>query len=213
MRRRVVCLLVAVVSFAISSALAGFLPNVALGKPVTLNPPEGFGLPLEDQPGLAGAASVTDGTFVGNGQNWRYPGGDWWSGTVSWYGTDNSIDVNLEGLFSISRFVVEADNNDWYLVQYHDTSGQWQPAWYVPPSCCWGSATRDSGQLDPITGDALRISGISWDYWYSVSELQAFGEPMSAPAPEPGSLLLLGTGLLAVARGLRRKPASAGPQT
>lgn len=174
--------------------------NVALNKPVTLvgvfgNSTAGTPTVWPDFPPGA-ASTVTDGLFVADQNHWQ-------DGTVWWHEYDTTglrhIDINLQGLFLITGAIVQADNNDAYLLEYEDTSNTWHTLWNVPVSCCWGMATRPNRAdntevfpLPPVTAKEVRISGIeAVDRYYAVSEVQVFGTAV----PEPASLVLVGAGI------------------
>lgn len=205
MRKNLIALMFGILLLGLTSAAvkAAELTNVAINKPVTLNGVFYYG----GWPGAyAGSKeTVVDGQFMSQSHEWDM-------GTVYWnyyYGPDQSIDVDLNGVFKINSFIVQADDNDQYLLYYKNlNTNQWDLAWDIPAVGGWGMQTRpdksDNSQQyvlpSEIMTNALRIKGGQTDQWYSVSELQAFG----APVPEPSSVLL---GLMSLGGllGLRRK--------
>jgi hypothetical protein len=180
--------------------------NVALNKPVTLNGTfftGGWGSGL-----TVPASTIVDGVFFPQMHQWDQ-GPVWWDGGVG--GGGQSITIDLLGLFTIESLIVQADNNDAYdLFYYLDSGGTWQPLWNVPSIIPqYGMQTRPNPSDNtaryilpsPIVTSALRSEGVFvQDPYYSISEIQAFGEPI----PEPGTMLLLGAGLIGLA-GLRRR--------
>ncbi len=125
-------------------------------------------------------------------------GTHWSTQSVAWLGLRPSIEIDLHGVTKISSLSIQADSNDAYQVDYWDkSSNSWQHAWtvakvkdkahnYVP-----GLVLRESGSDLNIVSDKLKISALSGDGMYSVSEIQAKG----SPTPLPSALLLLGSGL------------------
>ena len=166
--------------------------NVLLGKPVSLVGAFGtgsgyLGTPL---PPLPPASMVTDGIFQGG----YWTNGVWWDEGHS--GTHNYVQIDLQGTYTISSFSAMVDNNDPYLLEYKDTSGNWQTAWNIPEVCCFGLTLRSTTLPAPITATELRLSGIfvntpGHDMAFSVSEIQA-----AVPEPETWVMMLLGSGLV-----------------
>jgi hypothetical protein len=91
-----------------------------------------------------------------------------------------------EGRYTLDGAIVQADNNDAYLLSYRDPdTGNWLPLWTVPPAYSFGMATRP-GPLDAtkrqvlpriVTTDAVRLEAEFGDGMYSVAEIQLFGVP------------------------------------
>jgi PEP-CTERM motif len=173
--------------------------NIALDKPVTV---------------VAGAAQITnsgtslsvidDGIFVPESTNF----GNSVSQSIQWTTTDGQpangsnvptiLEIDLGGFFEISGAIMQADDNDTYLLQYHDTSNDtWLTLWTVPAiSSGNGFRTRpDADQttfqaLGPVITDAVRVSAISGDAGLGVSEIQLNGSAV----PEPSSIALVALG-------------------
>ena len=91
-----------------------------------------------------------------------------------------------DGTYTLREAIVQADNNDAYLLSYRDLkTGDWQPLWTVPPAYSFGMATRPdplddaSRQTLPkiVTTNAVRLEAEFGDGMSSVSEIQLFGEP------------------------------------
>ena len=180
--------------------------NVALNRPVEVIDPDGE---LGNGGGWVGdsltpAASLTDGVHLAEGNGWN-------SGTLFW--TDANANgsfaarVQLDGLYTISRITLQADNNDAYLVRYQDAAGAWHDLTDVGAACCWGMVSRDVA-VAPVVASAFEIVAHDGDRYYALSEFQAFG--ISA-VPEPHSWALLALGCAALAGRQRRWRAATSP--
>jgi hypothetical protein len=165
--------------------------NVALGKSVTLAGSYGGDQGSWGDFTLAETQSLTDGIFHPENTQWN-------NGSIFWNSLQNSIEIDLAGVFSIGGFSAQADDNDTYRIEYKLGGGDWSAVWDIPAPGGWG-LTTSSTLVSPILADALRFSATGGDNFYSVSEIQAFG----APVPVPGALWLMGSGLLGLL-GLRR---------
>ena len=187
--------------------------NVAEGTSVSLNGGAfftggwGAGLTVE-------AGTVVDGIFFPRSTQWDQ-GAVWWDSTD---GADRYLTIDLGGIFSIESFVVQADDNDAYILSYRDMiSNEWVTAWDIPnfdfigDENAWGMQTRPDPFDDfaryvlpqNIITDALRFEGAldnTADRYFSVSEIQAYGQPV----PEPATIALLGLGIAGLA-GYRKK--------
>ncbi len=183
-----------------SAVLAGLLvttnaladSNIALNKPVTLNG-GGWNIGGWGDGILAPAGTVNDGVFKPEGHRWDID-------TVWWDANFNSgaqIEIDLGGPFSIAAFIMQADNNDAYRVEYSLVGSGWSTAWEVPISCCGGVSTRSITLDSAIDADILLITAYGGEALYSVSEFQAFGQPV--PEPETYALMLAGLGLVGLA--------------
>jgi hypothetical protein len=106
--------------------------------------------------------------------------------------------INLDQTFTFNRFVVQADDNDTYRLEFWDGAA-WQTAWDIPAVPSFGLRTRDSGLVGEITTNALRFTATGGDNYYGVSEIQAF----SVPEPATWTLMISGFGLAGAA--LRRR--------
>ena len=199
-------------SLAACAAVADTLENVALGRPVTAS-------------GIIGSApsslaTVTDGVFLPAWTQWQ-------SGTVWWSGRGSELVIDLGRSVDVVSVVVQADDNDAYLLEHLDPqTGQWARTWSVPNFHIFngvdfmGMQTRpnpyDTGAVfslpAPVQTDRLRIlADTSGDGSFSVSEVQAFAwVPSPCPTDFDGNrvvdsadvaLLLLDYGPCAVCAG------------
>ena len=100
--------------------------NVALGKPVTLVNPAEFGTGSGYFGGgnggfaLPSPAIVTDGIF----QAGYWATGIWWDEQNS--GAHSFVQVDLQGLYTLTGLAVMADQNDSYLLEVRNAQGLWQ---------------------------------------------------------------------------------------
>jgi hypothetical protein len=185
----------------------GHAGNIALGKPVSLIGEFGTGSGYLDPnhlPPLPPASIVTDGVFQGG----YWTNGVWWD--EGYTGVHNFVAIDLLGEYKLRRLSAMVDNNDRYLLEYRDPSGNWASAWEIPDVAGFGLMRRTTTLSAPITATALRLSAFApihsgMDTAYSVSEIQAFGTPLSPSVPEPSSVLLFGIGLVGLYIGLRRR--------
>jgi hypothetical protein len=149
---------------------------------------------------LSDPLTPIDGVFAPETQQWNN-GSFWWDQDPSVNASQVSYTMNLDGLFTVDRFVVQSDDNDALSIEYWNGSS-FQQAWTVPLAGSFGLVTRDSGVIAPITTNALRITGaLPSDGYYAVSEFQAFGQA-AAPEPAAWALMIVGFGVMGVA--LRR---------
>ena len=148
--------------------------------------PWGPGSSLGSQP------SIVDDVFLAETTQWN--SGSWWWDEDPSVNDDPVVTIiQLDQLYTIESFVVQADNNDTYRLEYWDGAA-WQLAWDVPAIAGFGLMTRVSGLLSPFSTDQLRFTATAGDNYYSVSEIQAFSA--ATAVPEPASMLLLGSGLI-----------------
>lgn len=205
MCRKTILSSVVVALAGISSALV----NVAGGKPVTLNGTFGE---LRDgaawsQTPLADASSIVDGVFLPEQTDWN-DGSVWWDNTVQ-ASMFNSIVIDFLGTYHIDYITIQADNNDYYGIEYLAADDSWVTLGAFTNVSGYGLITR--GPIDlagsglDFTGKAIRIStlGNGFDDGYvSISEFQALGES-AVPGPAAAIPAVLGLGVTALRR--RRK--------
>lgn len=182
--------------------------SITLGKSVTLNGIYGTLRPSSGwDPSLpvASAASLVDGVFNPAAQVWQVDS-VWWDATQPG-SENNSIEIDLMSNYVIDSFIVQADDNDAYRIEYLDAANNWLTAYDIPIIGGFGLQTRpnpaDNTEVftlgSPVITNRLRFTAVSGDGFYSVSEIQAFG---ASVIPEPSMLaiwsLLGGLGMVAV---------------
>ena len=178
--------------------------NIALNKPVFVvdgaaqitNPSTSLSV-IDNGAFLPESTAFFSSTAIANAVEWTTTDGNpAGSGNVP-----TTLEIDLGGFFSISGAIMQADNNDSYLLQYHDPStNNWLTLWNVPGVVGTGFTTRPNSDqttfqsLSPIVTDAVRISATSGDSALGVSELQLNGTAV----PEPSSATLILVGGLAI---------------
>jgi hypothetical protein len=132
--------------------------------------------------------ALVDGVFAPEMQQWNN-GSFWWdeTQTVSPF----NITIRLARSFTFSSLVIQADNNEDYLVDYWDGNA-WVNVFNAPAIAGFGLMTRTSGPLS-FTTDRFRLSARGGDQFYSISEFQAFG---AVPEPATWGFMILGFGLI-----------------
>jgi hypothetical protein len=156
---------------------------------------------------------VTDGIFTPEETAYWSPTGV--QNAVEWaeqYSGDSSVasglvlDINLGAEYNITGAIVQADDNDSYMLQYWDsTTNSWQLLYSVPAiSVGYGLRTRQT-TVGPVVTDLLQFSAVGGDSGDAVSEIQVEGTLVSTATPEPSNFFLLGSGLVGLAGMLCRR--------
>ena len=149
-------------------------------------------------PPLAAQFSMIDGSFRPEGTQWNN-GSWWWDQDPSVNGTyaePMGVRIDFNSAQAIDRFVVQADDNDSYQVDYWDGSA-WQGIYNTGFAGGGGLRTRDSGILGAISTTSLRVYATAGDNYYALSEIQAFAPSSQVPEPNAAALVALGLGLAA----------------
>lgn len=200
-------MIASVVGLLISTPTLADPINVLGGATVTLNGTYGVlrpGSPWNGSHPVADGSTLVDGTFLPAGTLWNN-GSVWWDQTVG-ASTSNNIVIDLGGFYDLIGFIVQADDNDSYLIEYWSGTS-WVSAWNIPIVGGWGLQTRpnllDNTEINElgssISTDQLRFTATGGDGYFSVTEIQAFS------IPEPGTLALIGIGLLGIAASRTRE--------
>lgn len=203
----------AVFSACLTVPVAAQAGNVMLGNTTLLSSTGIYGTLRPGSPWGPGStpalqSRVVDGVFAPENDQWN--NSSWWwdedlsvNPGIASYSRPMGVDIALNAAYTVDRFLIQADDNDTYRVEYWDGAA-WQLAWNVPVAGSFGLTTRDSGLLaTPITTDRFRLSATSGDLYYSISEFQAF----AAAVPEPGTSALVAIGLVGVGALARRRRA------
>ncbi|MCF8069027.1 MAG: PEP-CTERM sorting domain-containing protein [Desulfobacterales bacterium] len=191
------------------------------------------GFPTE-QIGNAGLGLLTDGIFPGEWSYWQsnqtVSFNQWGAGYDREYFT-----FDMGSLFIVDDINISVDNNDSYTIEYSIDNATWSDLTIADLSYGEVGSGMDtlssiSGNSEYVpeldfaqSGPAryLRIfvdgyQGVGptsvpdvGDGAYAIGEFQVFGEAYddgsAAPVPEPGTMLLFGTGLIGLAGIVRRK--------
>jgi len=193
-----------IAAFSITTTVyASSVTNVALGKSVSLEDGAFFTAGWGGGQ-TANSQTVVDGVFFPKNRQWDQ-GPVWWDDRD---GVANHVVIDLNGTFTLESFIIQADDNDAYLLEHWDSgSATWQTTWNVANynHTGWGMQTRPNvyNNLErhvlgsTVTTDALRFSGNlgNSDRLFSVSEIQAFGYAAPTPVPLPAAVWLFGSSL------------------
>jgi hypothetical protein len=129
--------------------------------------------------------SLVDGGFFDRSRQWD-EGAVWWAEGPEGGAMDRWIEIDLRGAYTIDSAIVQADDNDSYLLSYRDLeTGAWEELWTIPVAGGFGMQTRPNPSdgterqtlAHPVTTDTLRFEALEGDGLYSVSEIQVFGHP------------------------------------
>lgn len=153
----------------------------------------------------ADASTLTDGQFLPENQQWNVD-------TVFWSGQRGAdlLKIFLPAPALVTQLVLQADNNDSYLIRYRGTDNAWHDLSTVYSSGAWGMHATSVTLDAPVEATAFSIQGDGGDGHYAVSEFQVFDAPVDLPlpapqpVPEPASWAMLAAGLLPL---FRRRPA------
>jgi len=158
-------------------------------------------------------SDITDGTLIAEHTSYGSAAGEAveWGGASSGGlpGTNVALDINLGANYTITGAIVQADDNDSYLLQYwNESTNSWATLYNVPEvSVGFGLSTRpyytDTSSLTPgsyqsvgpIVTDQLQISAVAGDGGYAVSQVAVEGTLFTTAVPEPATYGLMAAGL------------------
>lgn len=113
----------------------------------------------------------------------------------------NTLNINFNGTTSGFGFFWGASDTAWVLTAYDSSHSPIES--FTLPITHFSNAGDFVGLLDPGIASAT-LAGIGSDYIF-VDNFEFNGGSSSTTVPEPGSLSLLGTGLLAIVGVVRRR--------
>jgi hypothetical protein len=176
------CSVIAASSAYADSNIIGNFTSIAVGQNGQL--PAGNGWIAGSLP--SSLFEPITGSFLPEQTQWN-AGSFWWDAND--YGA-SSWTITLDKIYKIDSFLVQADDNDTYQVQYWNGSS-WADAYDVPSVASYGLVTRPQFALaTPIMTDALRVVATGGDGYYALGQIEAFG--VAAPEPTTWAMMLVG---------------------
>lgn len=143
---------------------------------------------------------VVDGNFMPEGTQWNN-GSFWWDQDSSVNPVQEVVlTIYLTQSFNFEKFVMQADDNDGYYMEYWDGAA-WQLGWDFGTQPSFGLVTRPDA-LVSITTDTLRLRAYGGDNYFAISEFQGF---VNTGVPEPAAWALMLGGFGMVGGALRRR--------
>lgn len=133
--------------------------------------------------------------------------------TFQLYGADNGAPTNYT-TYTTTASAAESVTFNWAYTTYDCCGSEWDPAGYVLNGVYTQLSTNSDieGELDTSGTKTLNLlAGDKFGFYvYSPDSILGRGElavnmTSAAPTPEPGTLLLIGTGLLGAAGAVRRR--------
>lgn len=143
--------------------------------------------------------ALVDGAFQPEGTQWNN-GSYWWDQDPSVNQAEVFTTIKLNQAFTFSKFVMQADDNDGYTLEYWDGAA-WQLGWDFGTQPSFGLVTRPDATVN-FTTDFLRIRAYAGDNYFGVSELQGF---VNTGVPEPAAWAMMLGGFGLVGGALRRR--------
>lgn len=179
-----------------ASALVNILPSNTTA--ITGDPNHGI---LHDSTWSSGSSASLvfapiNGSAKPDGTQWNN-GSYWWDSVVT--GASSYWTIVLDKAYDFSQFVIQADDNDSYLLQYWDGSA-WQDGVTIDPFGSFGLQTRPAYNVN-FTTDQLRFSATGGDGYYALGQIQGF--VAGIPEPATWAMLLMGFGV--IGRSMRQR--------
>ncbi len=140
-----------------------------------------------------------DGSFQPEGTQWNN-GSFWWDQDRSVAPDEVTFTITMNQTYTFSKFVMQADDNDGYLMEYWD-GANWQLGWDFGTQPSFGLVTRPDANVT-ITTDRFRLRAYGGDQYYAISEFQGF---VNTGVPEPAAWALMIGGFGMVGGALRRR--------
>jgi hypothetical protein len=181
MKKKIVTLLSALVFVAAVHA-----DTATAGATVTLNGTFFTGNDAWPLGTNAAPNDLVNGVYQPISQQWNF-NSVWWNGSQN---PGNNIVVDLTGNYLITDLKIQADDNDWYNVEYLGLDLAWHLAWSVAPPGNWGLQTSSLIVGAPFVTNSFRLTAAPGDAYFAVSQFEASGRKVDS-VPEGGATVVL----------------------
>jgi hypothetical protein len=141
---------------------------------------------------------IVNGIYQPIGQQWNFES-VWWNGSQN---SANNVIVDLAGSYLITDLKIQADDNDWYNVEYLGLDLAWHLAWSVSPPGGWGLQTSGAVVGAPFVTSSFRLTAAPGDGYYAIAQFEANGRKVDSVPESGATVVLFGAilGLLALSR-------------
>lgn len=126
--------------------------------------------PWEARGVVGDVAQLFDGDAADDGAAWNAPG------ALVLAGETSSVSFGLPPA-RVTRLSITSDDNDVLVVESTDDGTHWTPLARVEPTNTWGQRTHEIALDEGRVVRALRVSPLSGDGVYAISEIAVEGEP------------------------------------
>lgn len=150
------------------------------------------------------ALRLVNGVFAPEGTQWNNSS-FWWDQDPSVNQNEMIVEITLDKAYTFSKFVMQADDNDGYTLDYW-SGGGWQAGWDFGTKPSFGLVTRADANVN-FTTNRLRLRAYPGDNYYAISELQGFAN-VGVPEPAAWALMIGGFGMVGAAMRRRRPMAT-----